>query len=233
MSIGTLAERSLHAAVKRWYSRPGDKVEEKVDGYVVDILRGEQCIEIQTGNFSGFRSKLATLLGHHPVHVVFPLAIERRVVRTTADGIALSSRRSPKRGQVIDVFDELVHIPQLIMDPNFTLEVLFTKEEIVLKDDGKGSWRRKGWSLADRRLVSVEGSLVLSSLSDFRRLLPSSLPEKFTVTELAREVPCSGSMAGRMAYTLRLMGVLRSAGRRGRASVYEVATDPYEVDGER
>ena len=38
--IGTLQESQLHAALKAWYSGPGDRLETRLDGYVVDILRG-------------------------------------------------------------------------------------------------------------------------------------------------------------------------------------------------
>ena len=38
-AIGTLRERPLHASLKRWYARPGDRTEAAVDGYVVDLVR--------------------------------------------------------------------------------------------------------------------------------------------------------------------------------------------------
>ena len=37
--IGTLRERPLHAALKRWYALPGDRAEHAVDGYVIDLVR--------------------------------------------------------------------------------------------------------------------------------------------------------------------------------------------------
>jgi hypothetical protein len=40
-TIGLLNENSLHSALKRWYARPGDLVEVSLDGYIVDILRGD------------------------------------------------------------------------------------------------------------------------------------------------------------------------------------------------
>src|SRR5205823_148088 len=53
--IGTLAEKSLHAALKARYARPDDRLEYRLNGYVIDIFRcagelslGCQCIEIQT-----------------------------------------------------------------------------------------------------------------------------------------------------------------------------------------
>ena len=39
MSIGTLGEKSLHAALKRWYARPDDQIECVVEGYHIDLVR--------------------------------------------------------------------------------------------------------------------------------------------------------------------------------------------------
>ncbi|MBI5001692.1 MAG: hypothetical protein HZB92_09280 [Euryarchaeota archaeon] len=217
MSIGTLGERSLHASIKEWYAQPGDLLEEEIDGYVVDIVRGERLIEIQTGNFAGFRRKLAYLLREHQVHVVHPIALERTVVREGS-----SARRSPKHGTVYDVFDELVAIPHQLMEPNFTLEVLLVKEEIILLNDGRGSWRRRGWSLGDRCLISVEGSVTFGLLRDYKALVPSSLKQPFTAAELARAVPCNVGLAQRMVYVLRHICAIQKAGKRGRAQMYEV-----------
>ena len=64
--IGTLNEGALHAELKEWYRRPRDRAEEKVEGYVVDLVRGRLLIEIQTGNFAPLRRKLDALLRSSP-----------------------------------------------------------------------------------------------------------------------------------------------------------------------
>jgi hypothetical protein len=46
--IGTLQEGALHAQLKEWYRRLGDRLEERVAGYVVDLVRGQVLVEIQT-----------------------------------------------------------------------------------------------------------------------------------------------------------------------------------------
>ena len=56
--IGTLNENPLHAALKAWYARPGDRIEVPVDGFIVDIVRDDLLVEIQTGNFSAVKEKL-------------------------------------------------------------------------------------------------------------------------------------------------------------------------------
>ena len=144
--IGTLGERSLHSALKDWYAVPGDRLEAKVDGFHIDILRHKLLIEIQTSNFSSQRKKLTTLTGKHNVRLVFPIAKEKWIVRLSADGLTrLGRRKSPKKGHLLLLFEELVSIPSLMKVENFSLEVLLIQAEEVRCDDGQGSWRRKGW----------------------------------------------------------------------------------------
>ena len=50
--LSTYREGSLHAAMKALYARPGDRVEESVDGYVVDLVRDDELVEIQTASFA-------------------------------------------------------------------------------------------------------------------------------------------------------------------------------------
>jgi hypothetical protein len=219
--IGLLQEKSLHAALKAWYAREGDRLEVPVDGFVVDIVRGEQLIEIQTRNFSALKAKLARLTAGHPVHLVYPVAREKWIVRLAADGEkVLNRRKSPRRGSVEHLFTELVRIPALVAHPNFTLEVLLTQEEELWRDDGRGSWRRKGWSISDRRLLGVVDTVLLSSPDDFRALLPPALPQPFTARDLARALGRPPYLAGKMAYCLRAMGIIEVAGRRGQAHLY-------------
>ncbi|MEC7841820.1 MAG: hypothetical protein VX911_02980, partial [Candidatus Latescibacterota bacterium] len=76
-NIGTLREKSLHAAVKEWYAEPGDRVEEKVEGFVIDIVRPDLLIEIQTRAFLPLKRKLNRLTETHRVRLVHPIAGEK------------------------------------------------------------------------------------------------------------------------------------------------------------
>jgi len=57
MQIGTLNEGALHAQLKEWYRRPGDLLEQVAGGFVVDLVRGDLLVEIQTGGFAPLRRK--------------------------------------------------------------------------------------------------------------------------------------------------------------------------------
>jgi hypothetical protein len=220
-SIGTLTETSLHASLKTWYALPGDQAEIKVDGYFIDLVRGNQLIEFQTRNFSALRTKLADLLDKHPVHLVYPLVKEKWVVRQSAAGELISRRRSPKHAALIEVFTELIRIPHLLGHPDFTFEVLWIICEDVWQNDGKGSWTRKYWSVIDRRLLSVSERVFFSSLADFTALLPFGWVEPFTNAELAAALRCHKNLARKITYTLLRSGELVKAGKKGNSLVYQ------------
>ena len=204
--IGTLAEKSLHAALKIWYSQPNDKFEVKVENFVIDIVRDKLLIEIQTGNFGAMKAKLKRLLPTHQIHIIYPIPQQKWIVRQTKEGRLIKRRKSPKRGKVIDIFKELVRIAELIPNANLSLEVLLTHQEELWRDDGKGSWRRKRWSIYDHYLLSVVEQLTFKSPSDFCALLPQTLAEPFTNRQLATALTCNLNMAQKMSYSLRKMG---------------------------
>ncbi len=213
--IGTLGEKSLHASIKSWYAQPGDLLETRVAGYVIDIVRGNTLIEIQTGNFNALKRKLPALLENHPVHLLHPIPAEKWILRQRANGALINRRRSPKRGGVLDLFRELVYIPHLLSHPRFSLEVLLTQEEEILRDDGRGSWRRKRWSIFDRRLLGITRQIAFRNPADYLDLLPANLPEPFTNQDLAAALRCRPALAQKMTYTLRQMGTLEVCGKRG------------------
>lgn len=234
--IGTLAEKSLHAQLKQLYAQPGDRLEYALDGYVIDIARpwegaaaedcpdaaaqAYRCIEIQTRHLSSMKAKLAALLDRRPVHVVAPIAARCTIARMDAHGAIVSRRRSPKRGSVYHIFPELVGLPALIHHPHFSLEVLLIDEEQVWRDDGRGSWRRRRWSIYDRRLLAVHDAVQLVAAADFGALLPPDLPALFDCRTLAAAIGQPHALAQKMAYCLRHMGVLAPAGKRGNALLY-------------
>ena len=136
------------------------------------------------------------------------------------EGEILSKRKSPKKGRVEEVFDELIYLPKLIKKSNFSLDVLLINSEEVLIDDGLESWRRRKWSVLDKRLLKVVDNVMFNSPKDFLELLPKMLSFPFTVAELAKELRLRLSLAQRMAYCLRKMDVIKLVGKRGRAFLY-------------
>lgn len=228
--IGTLAEKSVHASLKQYLAQPGDRFEVRCEGYVIDIMRGQgedglELIEIQTRSFSALKKKLANLLeADYRVRLVHPIAARKWICRLGEDGDIASRRKSPKKGSVEHVFSELVYIPHLMPHENFSLEVLLTHEEEIRINDGAGSWRRKGWSIYDRRLLEVAEHHRFQTSADLLNLLPDDLPEQFTTRHIATGAGQRMRIAQQMAYVLRKLGLIEQVGKKGKSYLYETAS---------
>jgi hypothetical protein len=219
--ISTLNEKPLHEALKQWYAKSGDKLEVSVDGFIIDIVRGGLLIEIQTQNFSAIRRKLEKLTVQHPVRLVYPIPCEKWITKLADNGNdPVSRRRSPKRGGFVHVFEELVRLPELLLNPNFSIELLLIQEEEVRRYDGIRGWRRRGWVTHERRLLKVVEQQVLKTPADMHTFIPSTLAEPFTVSDLAAAIDRPRRLAQKMAYCLRLMGCIAPSGKRGRSVQY-------------
>ncbi len=222
IAIGTLNEGALHAQLKDWYRRPGDELEQPVGRHVVDLVRGDLLVEFQTGGFAPLRRKLDLLARSHRVRLVAPVPVVRRIVRLSDEGEVLSTRRSPRRGRVEDVFARLVSIPAILCLPAFELEVvLIDLDEIRVHRPGR-AYRRRGWVVTGRRLGAIVESRLLATPADAAELLPSGLPERFDTAELAAAAGIDRRLAQQMTYCLRAMAVVEPDGKRGGAVLHRV-----------
>jgi hypothetical protein len=219
--IGTLNEKPLHAALKTFYAQQGDRLEVKVAGYVIDILRDESLIEIQTGNFSAIKSKVLDLISKYPLRVVYPIAQEKWILKLPEDGIGKpNKRKSPKRGRIIEIFNELVSFPDLITEPNFSLEVVMIQEEEVRRYVGKRKWRNRGWVTEERRLLRVLEQHIFQTPESFHALIPTELPPEFTSLDFAKASGESRRFAQKAVYCLRKMDIIRQVGKHNRSNLY-------------
>jgi hypothetical protein len=220
MAIGTLAEMSLHAALKEWYGRSHDRFEAEVEGYIIDIVRDRRLIEIQTRHLYVMKAKFKRLLPDYALHIIHPIHRDKWIVRQSETGEAISRRKSPKRGQIADIFYELVRIHAWLDHPNLTIEAVLTQEEEILRHDGAGSWRRRGWSIHDRRLLAVVARQQFAAPADYCGILPADLSDPFTNIDLAVALNCRANLAQKITYTLRHIGGLELVGKQGRAHLY-------------
>ena len=225
-SIGLQNERSLHASLKRWCAIPGDRLEVKVDGYVIDLVRNDILIEIQTRNFSAMGKKLRKLVLDHKVRLIHPIAITKWIVKLEDDGETLISRRkSPRKGTIFNLFDELIRIPDLMSNDNFSIELLMIIEEEIRIDDGKGSWRRKGVSINDRRLLEVVNKVKLVDKDDFRIFIPDNIDKPFTNKSLSHAAGVPLIKARKATYCLKKMNLIKEVGKKGNELLFEIINE--------
>ncbi len=221
--IGTLREKPLHASLKDWYALPGDRVECPVEGFVIDLVRGDLLIEIQTSGFSSMKRKVLSLLdAGHRVRIVHPIPVDRWIVKVDNDGTILSRRRSPRHGAPTDVFSELVSFPGSMAHPGLEVEVLMTVEEQYRNHTPDRAWRRKGWTVLERRLVDVVDTFLLTDIDDLTELLPSGLPDEFTTADLAARLGRPQRTGQQIAYCLRTLGAVIVVGKVGNTVLYQL-----------
>jgi hypothetical protein len=208
-------ESSLHKSLKEYYAIEGGIQEVAINGFLIDVVKNNILYEIQTRNFASLRIKLKTLLETNQIKIVYPIPLQKWIVRipNINDGKATTRRKSPKHGRIEFLFNELVYISNLLIDPNLTVEVIFTHDEEIRRDDGKGSWRRKGASILDRRLVKIISIKEMIYPIDYNNLLPFNPFTIFTNQELAAELGIPIRLARKMTYSLRQMGILENVGK--------------------
>jgi hypothetical protein len=220
-TIGLLNEQPLHAALKHWYTRPGDVLEAALDGYIVDLLRGDHIIEIQTGSFASIRRKMRALSQRYRVTLVYPVAYERWILKLPATACGQPIRRkSPRRQSMNQLFQELVSFPDLLRCPNFSIEIVCIQAEEVQRYDRRHGRRRRGWVIVERRLLGVLGRHVIAIPSDLWSLISWELPEPFQTLHLARVLHRPRWFAQKVAYCLRESGASTAVGKVRNAIVY-------------
>ena len=217
-------ETSLHRELKARYLTEGALVEQRVGRYRIDVLQPNRLVEIQLASLSAIRDKIAALAKDHDVLLVKPIVARKHLVkRKRAGGRVVSRRASPKRGTVLDLFEELVHCTRVFPHPRLTLEVLLVEiEEWRYPGHGRRRWRRPGdFVIEDQRLVDVVSIHQFKSASDLCRLLPRGLPRPFHTGQLSEGLGVQRWIAQRMAYCLRECGAIQSVGKERGAWLYQ------------
>ncbi len=147
-------ETSLHRTLKERYATGGSgRPEITVAGFRVDAIdHAGRLVEVQSGALGPLQVKLKRLLPEHRVRIVKPVILRRRVVRKLrADGPDVGARSSPKRGSLVDVFDDLVGVVRVFPHANLEIEVL----GVTIDEVRTPRRRRPGYDVADRRLGDI------------------------------------------------------------------------------
>ena len=221
MGIGTLNEGPLHAALKLYYLRHGGESEVSIKKYVADVVIDGTIYEIQTGSFSGLNRKLTSLSESYLVRLVHPIAQLKTIIKVADDRqTIISKRRSPKKGEMIDVLSELVYIPRLLTEKNFSLDVLLIEENELRIYDPKKVRRRGGWRVMERQMVSIIDSLTLRSARDLYEFFEEPLSEPFTTKDIETAMGARSRIARQMAYVLRQAELIEVVGKSGRFLEY-------------
>ncbi len=218
-------EFSLHRALKQHYAGPEARTEVPLAGFRVDAVLPDLLIEVQHGSLGAIRSKVARLLQSHDVLVVKPI-VERKVLvqQSRRAGTVRSRRQSPKKGQIWDLFQDLVHFTQVFPHARLTLEVPLVEIE-EWRYPGHGRRRRRrlnDFQVEDQKLIEIGHTYRLRTANDLLSLLDVKLPTSFHTADLAELLGIARWQAQKVAYCLRQTGAVETHGKQGNAWLYRV-----------
>jgi hypothetical protein len=216
-------ETSLHRELKRRYAGVAARTEVALANYRIDAVSRGRLVEIQHGSLAAIRDKIARLVAEHRVLVVKPIVRSKLLVKQAGpEGAELSRRLSPKRGTLLEAFDELVYFTRVFPHPRLAIEVVLVDvEEHRYPGHGRRRrWRDNDHVVADQTLVAVGESVRLRRAADLAKLLPAPLPAEFHTLALAELCGVRRDAAQRIAYCLREMRAVERVGKQGNALLY-------------
>ena len=185
--IGMLGEKTLHAVIKRYIEPDTGCHEVKIGKYVADIVGENGIFEVQTGSFTPLRPKLECLLDFAAVTVVYPMAAVKYLSWIDPEtGEVTQPRRSPRKMKPCDAFYELIKIKYTLDNPNFRLKLLMLELHEQRLPEPKHGGNSRGSKRVDRIPLRILDEIDLTCPQEYDMFLPDSLPELFTIDELAK-----------------------------------------------
>lgn len=219
-------ETSLHRELKELYAGDDVQFEVPLGPHRIDVVSDGRLVEIQLASLAAIRDKIRVLLKKHEVVVVKPIVVRRTLIkRAKESGPVVSTRLSPKRGVVLDLFDDMVHFGRVFPHARLTLDVpLIDIEEWRYPGHGRRRrWRKDDYQIEDQRLLTVHKTFRFRSAADLASLVDCSLPRPFHTGHLADSLGIKRWIAQRIAYCLRQTGAAVEVGKTGNARLYEFA----------
>jgi hypothetical protein len=235
--INTYSESSLHKTLKNIYAlENGCRTEVERDGKIYDIVDNSgNIIEIQTKNVSKLLAKTMSILqNQQKIKIVYPVIIEKHIELYEKDGKCISRRKSPIKGSIYDIFTELTGLYPVLLDKNFSLDILeitITEHRIHMSEpvQSPNGRRRfcKTWNKTDKILDEILRTHTFCTAEDYLSLIPQQCLPKFSAKELSaalkenKSLPASAaSRAYLMIWVLNKMNLIKIKEIKNRSHYY-------------
>lgn len=217
-SIGTKKERTLHQYLKYYFCNDSIFHEQKCNGYIVDILKDDQIIEIQTSSFNAMRKKLETLLKTHKITIVYPIILERILYNFNDSGELENIRKSPKKEHPLKIGKELYKINHLLNNKNLSFigVVLKIFEERIPYINRYKQKRMTRINQIPYELVEIINldSKTLSSLIPF--------DTEFDASMFKKKIKLSPRDTSSTLLALRALNVIEVIRKEGKKYIYKI-----------
>ena len=243
--IGTYGEKLMHKTLKYFLCPDESCHEVRIDksgvalnersaeskaesgrgGFIADIFRDGEIIEIQTGSFYPMKKKIEFYLEktNYRITVVHPLAAKKWVSWIDVESGAVSKRRiSPKRCVASDVLPELFWLSSYLSNDRLSFKLLFLEAEEYRLLDGWGNGGKRGsnrYKLVPLELIDELGFYA----HDFAKtLMPQGVKDEFSSKDFSSHSKLKGR---KLSYSLKLLcecGAIERGEKIGRSYVYRI-----------
>lgn len=222
--IGTKGEKSVHAVLKNYFEPYQDSQEQNIGGYVADIVGEDGIIEIQTGQFSHLKDKLAAFLAVTRVTVVYPVYVKKRIITLDGETGEVKSRRtSPLKETPYEIFRELFPISEFLTHENLSFVIMLLECDeyrIPPESIGRKKNRRGRLSVYDRIPTALADEIHIDRPEDWECLVPCLFEEDYTTAVLAEKAKIPRETASLALSALNRGGIAVRTGKIGNAYTY-------------
>lgn len=219
-------ETTLHQQLKLHYAVEAAQTEVVVGRYRIDAIRGEELIEVQCASLSAIKTKIKELTRRHPVRVVKPVILRTRIAKKkTPKGKVTSRRMSPKRGDVLDIFDDLIYFTRVFPQENLTLELalVHVEQTRIPQRSHRRRWR-KDYRVDDVALEKIESTMEIQNAEDLFAMVGIDADvDHFTTEDIARVTGRPRWFAQKIAYVLKHTAAIEPIGRNRSGILYRAA----------
>ena len=234
--IGTLAEKQMHAIIKKFicadeakheikifgsHGYVGSETEKKNRKFVADILDGNTIFEIQTGSFRPLAEKIKWILQNTTYNIVLihPIPEVLYVSYIDQDGSISERKKSPASKKLSSILSEIYHLREVISSDRLKIVGLMIEADSYKKRQTVGKKRVK---MRKYELIpsSLRSAYLLSAAEDYKCFIPDSLPETFTTAQFSKATKIRGIDAYSAVKVLCSIGLLEECGIIGRAKAY-------------
>ncbi len=217
-SIGTKKERTLHQYLKYYFCEEKEYHEQKCLGFIVDILKDNKVIEIQTSSFNTMRKKLNKLLPHYSITIVYPIIQEKIIHSFDEEGVLYSTKKSPKKEHALKIGKELYKISDVLNHNNIHFVCVILKVE-EYRIPYINRYKQKKMTRINQIPTELIDIIHLNTSLDYLKLIP--FDDEFTSLDFKRISKLSPRDNSSCLLALRKLNVIELVKKDGKKNIYK------------
>jgi len=220
-NIGTYKEKKLHRILKYYFEENSDFHEVPFEGFIADIKKENQIIEIETSGFVGLRDKLEAFLPTCRVTLVYPIAASSFISWIDPDtGLISPKRKSPKKENIYNLLYECIYIADYLTHPNLQICGISMEMQEYRLLDGWSKNKKRGSHRYERIPGDVFEIFTFDSPENFFACIPENCQDPFTIDQFCQSVGTNRYTGRAILKVFEKVGVVEPAGKEGRRLLF-------------